>query len=128
MAITDYISGLQHLGLPTKAYDETMKFYESLGFKLVYETTNGADRVAFLEQKGLVIETYDSQEAAGCPGAVEHVALDVKNIDQLFEEVKSADYQLVTPEIEFLDFFDNGVKYFKITGPNGEVIEFCEKL
>ena len=128
MAVVDYINGLQHIGLPTKVYDETLEFYKSLGFKVAHSTTHEGNRVAFLEKDGLTMETYDSQDAVREAGSLEHMALDVNNIDALFEEVKAAGYKLLTPQIEALDFWDNGVKFFKIEGPNGEAVEFCEKL
>ena len=37
-------------------------------------------------------------------------------------------YEVITDGIEQLPFWDNGVKFFMIKGPNEERIEFCQKL
>ena len=48
----EFITGLQHIGLPTANMDATTAFYKELGFEVVYETINEANgaRVAFLKQ------------------------------------------------------------------------------
>ena len=71
------------------------------------------------------------------------IAIDVKNIDALFEEVKAkaieaekvATEKQATPLFRMLDtqvnglpFWEKGVKFFTIEGPNKEKIEFCERL
>lgn len=40
MSIAEHVTGLQHLGLPTAALDETAAFYESLGFVRAHSTVN----------------------------------------------------------------------------------------
>lgn len=62
------------------------------------------------------------------PGAIDHIALDVKDIDSLFALVKSKDFQMLDEQVNGLPFWENGVKFFTILGPNKEKIEFCEKL
>ena len=37
-------------------------------------------------------------------------------------------YIVITDGIEELPFWENGVKFFMIKGPNEERIEFCQKL
>jgi len=37
-------------------------------------------------------------------------------------------YTVITDGIEELPFWENGVKFFMIKGPNEERIEFCQKL
>ena len=50
MSIAEHVTGLQHLGLPTAALDETAAFYESLGFVRAHSTVNPGtgERVCFL--------------------------------------------------------------------------------
>lgn len=43
------------------------------------------DRVVFLKVASLVIETYESKDAAMKSGAVDHIALDVKDIEKTYE-------------------------------------------
>ena len=37
-------------------------------------------------------------------------------------------YKLLTDGIQSLDFWENGIQYFIIEGPNKEKLEFCQKL
>lgn len=128
MNINDFCTGIQHLGIPTNNMEETIQFYEQLGFKVVLKTINGDETVAFLQMHNLVIETYENKTAAMQPGAIDHIALDVKNIDALFEVVKSKNFQLLDAQVNGLPFWEKGVRFFTIIGPNKEKIEFCERL
>lgn len=42
MKISDYATGLQHLGIPTKDMAETLLFYSELGFEIAHATKNEA--------------------------------------------------------------------------------------
>ncbi|MDR1801052.1 MAG: VOC family protein [Lachnospiraceae bacterium] len=122
------ITGLQHLGLPTKDYDATLKFYEGLGFEVIYSTINGSDKVAFLKIGDFVIETYEMAETAGINGAIDHIALNVTDIESAFEKIKAGSYEMLDTEINYLPFFEKGVRYFTIIGPNAEKVEFNQIL
>ena len=69
MSIAEHVTGLQHLGLPTAALDETAAFYESLGFVRAHSTVNPGtgERVCFLTCGGLCIETYECAAPARRP-------------------------------------------------------------
>jgi Glyoxalase/Bleomycin resistance protein/Dioxygenase superfamily. len=126
MKASDWVVGPQHIGIPTKDVQKTVEFYQGLGFTVMHQPR---EDVYFLALKGTVIETYFSADAAGKPGAVDHIALEVKDIAPLFEKIKGDGYELFDKEIQELpDFFDHGVRYFMIVGPNGEKIEFAEVL
>lgn len=129
MAVKDYIKGLEHLGIPTNDLDKSVAFYKGLGFETLLTTVVEASsvRVAFLGQKGLVLEIYEDHKAVMKPGAVEHVAIDVTDIEKAYAAVREAGYAILE-EIQFLPFWENGVRYFKIEGPNAEIIEFLQKL
>ena len=45
-----YITGLQHIGIPTNDLEATIAFYETFGFQVAFQTVNEAagERVAFL--------------------------------------------------------------------------------
>lgn len=128
MKITDYITGIQHIGIPTNDIQSTKDFYHSLGFITELETENNGEKVAFLRLKDLVIETYQNGMAVMQSGAINHVAIDVKNIDEVFSLVKSLDVEMADKNVNSLPFWENGVRFFTITGPNKERIEFCERL
>ena len=103
-----YITGLQHIGIPTNDIEKTVAFYHELGFETAFETVNDA--------------------AGERNGAVDHVALDVTDIEAVFAEIKEAGYPMLDEEIQFLPFWANGVRFFTILGPNREKVEFSQML
>lgn len=128
MDIKDFCTGIQHIGIPTNDIEGTIRFYEQLGFEVAYRTDNNGEAVAFLQMRNLVIETYENKTAAMQAGAVDHIAIDVKNIDALFELVKTKQFRMLDEHVNSLPFWENGVKFFNIVGPNKEKIEFCERI
>lgn len=124
----DYATGIQHVGIPTKDMDATKKFYEDLGFEAAFETVNDEARVCFLKMHNLVMEVYESEDAAGKIGAIEHVAIDVTDIEQVYKEICDKNMNTLQDEIHFLPFWDNSVRFFTIKGPNEEKIEFSQFL
>ena len=126
---------MQHIGIPTNDINKTIEFYRTLGFETALRTVNGTEEVAFLQLHNLMIETYQNHQAKMEYGAIDHIAIDVKNIEDLFDEVKVLADKSKTPLFHMLDhqvnglpFWENGVKFFTIEGPNKEKIEFCERL
>lgn len=128
MDIKDFCIGIQHIGIPTNDIEETIQFYERLGFHVIFATRNNDVTVAFLQLHNLIIETYENKSAIMQFGAIDHIALDVKDIDNLFKIIKSKNFRLLDDEIQSLPFWEKGVKFFTILGPNKEKIEFCERL
>lgn len=128
MEIKDFCTGVQHIGIPTNDIEKTKAFFAKIGFEVAFSTINGTEKVAFLRLGNLVIETYQNGQAAMKPGAVDHICIDVKNIDELFPVVKAAGLEMLDDKVNFLPFWDNGVKFFTVMGPDKEKIEFCEML
>lgn len=125
------VTGIQHIGLPTNDLKKTVEFYKSLGFELTFETTLPTDYVAFLQLKNIVIEAFQSTGepcAPGQGGAIDHISLDVDDIEATWAAVKEAGYTPVEAEIDGLPYFEKGVRFFNIVGPNAETIEFCQIL
>ncbi len=135
MTIKDFTTGIQHIGIPTDDIEKTIDFYLTLGFTIALRTRNGNEEVAFLQLHNLIIETYQNRQAAMTYGAIDHIAIDVKNIDELFKivqqtllPVQQTHLSMLDTEVHGLPFWENGVKFFTIEGPNHEKIEFCERL
>ena len=143
MEIKDFTIGVQHIGIPTNDIKKTIEFFQLLGFDIAFRTINGPEEVAFLQLHNLVIETYQNHQAKMEYGAIDHIAIDVKNIDALFEEVKAKAieaekaatekqatslFRMLDTQVNGLPFWEKGVKFFTIEGPNKEKIEFCERL
>lgn len=130
MNLKDQMNGVQHVGVPTNDIEITIKFYEALGFKIAFQTVNEAanEKVAFLKLGNLVIETYENKAAKMESGAIDHVAIDVKDVEKVHELVTAAGLNTTNDEVHFLPFWENGVKFFTIEGPNKEKVEFSQYL
>ncbi|WP_101909751.1 VOC family protein [Marasmitruncus massiliensis] len=130
MTVSSLLTGLQHIGIPTNNLDRTADFYHALGFESVLEAVNEAahERVAFLKLGNLMIETYENHCAVGRAGAIDHIALDVNDIESAFSMTKAAGLKLLDTEIQSLPFWERGVRFFTVEGPNMEKVEFCQKL
>lgn len=120
--------GVQHIGIPTNDIQATIAFYKRLGFDVALSTQNNNEKVAFLQLHNLIIETYENHSATLQTGAIDHIAINVKQIDKLFALLQNQGFSLVTPSVQSLPFWERGIRYFIILGPNQEKIEFCEKL
>ena len=130
MNLQTYTTGIQHIGIPTNDIEKTIEFYKKLGFETALQTINeeAGEKVAFLKLKTLVIETYENKQAKLTNGAIDHVAIDVKDIEETWKFINESGLNTTKDTIHFLPFWENGVRFFKITGPNCEVIEFSQIL
>ena len=126
MSFSKIATGLQHIGIPTNDLNKTIEFYKSLGFELAHRTANGDEQVAFLQLGNLMIETYQNFKAAGINGAVDHIAINVTDVDEARRIADSMGLEVI--EEGQLAFWENGVKYFAILGPNREKLEFNQYL
>ena len=125
-----FLTGLQHIGIPTNSMEDTVKFYTDLGFDIIFEGVIEKEtvKIVFLKLHNLIIEAYENNMANMKNGAIDHIAIDVFDIEIIFEYIKSKKYKLLNDEIQFLPFFDKGVRFFTIEGPNKEKIEFNQIL
>ena len=122
MSFPQVLTGVAHIGIPTNDLDKTIVFYKKLGFVSALETVNKAagERVAFLQLGDLMIETYENHRAAEKAGAIDHVALATTDIEAAFAAAKEAGMHLLHSSIQSLPFWENGVRFFMVEGPNKE--------
>jgi catechol 2,3-dioxygenase-like lactoylglutathione lyase family enzyme len=132
--------GIQHLGIPVTNLDTSVNFYSRLGFIRILASQvdvpeeNDRIEVAFMEQKGIVIELYQVTRQARKElitrndGHVDHIAFDVADVEKAFNELKEADFEMVEDKPVFLNFWERGCKYFAVRGPDGEKLEFNQIL
>lgn len=130
MELKEELNGIQHIGIPTNDIEESIRFYETLGFEAAFRTVNtqANEKVAFLKLSSLVIETYENKAAKMQAGAIDHVAIDVKNIEAVYECINEAGLNTTNDTIHYLPFWENGVRFFTIEGPNKEKVEFSQYL
>lgn len=125
-----YITGLQHIGIPTNDIEKTNDFYELLGFQVVFENVNqkADEKVSFLKLDHAVIETYENKHAVLENGALAHIALNVTDIEEVYKLATEKGFSISEKGIQFLPFWERGVRFFTITGPNKEKVEFSQYL
>ena len=130
MDLKNYATGLQHVGIPTNNMNATIAFYHRLGFVTAFETVNEAanEKVVFLKLGPLCIEAYENNTAKLESGAIDHIAIDVKDIEETFAYVNESGLNTTQDTVHFLPFWENGVKFFTIEGPNKEKVEFSQFL
>lgn len=129
MAVQEFITGIQHVGIPTADLDRTMAFYESLGFERAGLFHNGENRCAFMRFGNLTIETWEGDPTNPTAGAINHISLNTTDVEQAFAAAKEQGLDMVNDEIQSIpSFWDKGIRFFNILGPNKETIEFCEIL
>lgn len=126
--IKDRIRSMQHIGLPTNDMKKTLEFYESLGFEIATRHINNGEDVVFLTLGDICIETYENGQAVGFHGAIDHICLDVDDIEKTWEEARAAGLDIIDDKIQSLPFWQNGVRFFNVLGPNHEKVEFGQIL
>ena len=124
------MKGVQHLGVPTNDLERTIRFYERLGFEVALRTLNEKtdEKVAFLRHGNLMIETYENHQATMKDGAIDHIAIDVTDIEKCYKIANELRLDVLDDGIQFLPFWENGVKFFTVRGPNNEKVEFNQQL
>ena len=126
--MTAFTTDLQHSGMIARDLDETIEFYtKKLGFELVGVYPNGENRCAFLRYGHLTIETWEGEEAPMQAGAINHWAFDTPDIEAAWANAKELGLETREDEIASIPtFWDKGIRYFNVFGPNRETIEFCQ--
>ena len=61
-------------------------------------------------------------------GALDHIALNVTDIDKVFQMAQEEGFSMLDTKIQFLPFWEHGVKFFTVLGPNKEKVEFSQYL
>lgn len=131
--------GWSYLGIPVTDIDHSLAFYRQFGFEVEMtadlQLKNGSKlKALMIALNGFAIKLYQlppsdgDTPAARKDGFIDHVALNVKNVDQAFEELTAAGVATLEEAPIVLPFWENGVKFFNIRGPDGEKIEFGQIL
>jgi catechol 2,3-dioxygenase-like lactoylglutathione lyase family enzyme len=126
----EHITGIQHVGIPTENIKQTIEFYKKIGFTVASETINPFSKkpVCFLKCNNFCIETYETDETNKSYGAIDHIALDVTDVDDVFKQISKLSFPIIDDCVHQLPFWQNGVRFFTIIGPNKEKIEFSQIL
>ena len=138
MLLQNNLKGIQHLGIPVADIEKSKVFYHKFGFREAMNAEIPVDaekiKVVMLEKDGLILELYQLtgdnlvEIRKRKDGHIDHIALDVMDIGKALDEIRNAGMEIFEDKPVFLPFWEKGVKYFNIRGPDGEKIEFSEKL
>jgi lactoylglutathione lyase len=132
-ANTPDIKGLAHICVYTRDIQESLKFYtETLGFKLIHQTELQSGFKFVLVRKGsCIIELLEPKDVARSrqrsTGVIDHIALEVADINKAFEQLKAKGISFHMPVTEDPNLF-GGVKIAFFRGPSGEIFELFEYL
>lgn len=129
------IEGLNHVGVFVADIEKSKKFYtEILEFTVEHENSIAAEdgliKVAFIKNGSLVIELVQFPKTeAKKDGAVDHIALNVKNIEAAAETLRARGIVFETEDIAHAPhFWSAGSKWILFRGPDNEHLELTEIL
>jgi catechol 2,3-dioxygenase-like lactoylglutathione lyase family enzyme len=134
--LRDNFNGLQHIGIPVTNLIVSIDFYTKLGFNQILAThvevpeKKDQIQVAMMKQEEVIIELYQLPNIdlklirKRNDGHLDHIAFNVKDINKSFQELKQGNFEIIETGPIFLNFWENGCKYFTIRGPDGEKLEF----
>ncbi|MEJ7738016.1 MAG: VOC family protein [Chitinophagaceae bacterium] len=132
------INHIQHIGIPVTDIKRPEEFYKRLGFGNVmdseFEYNERKGMVVMMQRDDMIIELYQMPEKELTEirnrkdGRIDHIAFDVDNIDTAFIELRNATFDIIEEAPVFLPFWENGCRYFNIPGPDGERLEFNQRI
>lgn len=133
MSVGMYITGIHHIGIPVSSMKKTKEFYLGLGASVDHEKEDYFEgnkiQVTVFKLGGVMIETYERPCVAGKEGAIDHIAFEVENIEEMYRECKEKDYIFMDEcklSTQPTSYWNGNVRWFIIIGPDGEKLEFSE--
>jgi lactoylglutathione lyase len=89
-------------------------------------------KIAFISLNGLIIELIEpsdkSQVVKGKDGIIEHITIEVKNLEEIIKDLHLKGIEFETEEPIKLNNLFNGVQVIFFRGPSGERLELFEFL
>ena len=132
------INALQHIGIPVTDVAVSEAFYNRLGFEKVmqapFDLAGERGRCIMMKKGSILLELYQmpmshlEEIRKRTDGNIDHIAFDVKNIDNAFSTLKDGGFTIVEEAPVFLHFWKRGCRYFNVLGPDGERLEFNQIL
>lgn len=132
MAGTDSLThGVHHVAMRAKDFDASVAFYRKIGFRSVMSWGEGEKRATMLDSgDGNCLELFAGGRGPAPEGVYLHVAYNTDNCDAAIERARSAGAK-VTMEPKSVTIAaekPTAVRIGFCTGPDGEIIEFFQKL
>lgn len=126
------MEGLAHVGLFILDVERSKEFYTNvLHFEVVFEVQNTEVKVVFVKNGNLILELVEflNEKTKRTDGLVDHVAINVNNIENVVEKLRERGIVFETDKITYAhNFWNNGSKWILFRGPDGEHLELNEIL
>jgi len=132
------LNKIQHVGIPVTNLQLSEAFYKRLGFENAmssfFSHKGNEGKVSMMKSGDIILELYQMPEEdlreirERENGHIDHIAFDVNNIDETLEYLKNNGFDIIEESPVYLPFWNNGCKYFYITGPDDERLEFNQIL
>lgn len=134
---------IHHCEITVRDLDESIKFYqEALGLKLVGKAEQTVTRegglknvkmkLAFLDVNGNTLELIEYIKPKGKESnlnpwdtGAQHVAFEVKNIHEMYDDLKKKGVNFLSPPIDHKDG-EIDVTWTYLKDPNGALVELLE--
>lgn len=133
MALSKYIKGIHHIGIPVSSMEKTKEFYLGLGAIVDHEKEDSFEgekiQVTVFRLGDVMLETYERPSVAGKAGAIDHIAFEVDNLETMYQECKEKKYVFMDDcktSVQPTSYWSGNVRWFIIIGPDGEKLEFSE--
>lgn len=129
---TSNVTGMAHVCIYVKDIARSCRLYlDILGFVPDEEQVTDTMRLLLLKKGGSAIELIQhtpAREPKHAAGPIDHIALNVQDMDALIGKLRAAGYAFDSDEpIEVPDCF-GGIKIIFFTGLDGERIELIQSL
>jgi lactoylglutathione lyase len=130
---TPDINGLAHICVYTKDMSKSLVFYtDTLGFDVIHRTRLDSGFGFLMVRRGsCIVELLEPEDVnkfkPRASGAIDHIALEVKDINSVFAKFKAKGVSFTTPIIDDPNLL-GGVRIAFFRGPSGESFELFEYL
>lgn len=116
-----------HVGIEVNSLEESVRFYEKIGFSVLGEYSERNLRIAFLQlgdSKLELLECHDGRGQAHAHGLISHIAFGVDNLDETVTRFRDLGIEAVS--INPVSVLSGKGRIYFFKGPNGEKIEIYE--
>lgn len=110
---------VHHFGIETNRLDQSIQFYEKMGFEVESEIELLGEKLVFLKLQSFRIELALVEESLKLTSN-KHIAFEIDDLDVYLDEHSDLEIS------EGPYTFENGWKTVFIAGPNREIIELIQ--
>ncbi|BDP74068.1 hypothetical protein EfmAA96_18530 [Enterococcus faecium] len=87
------LNGLQHIGIPTKDFGGINKWKKQIDSRSKSVLLVGSHGTFKHIENGTIIEIWEDKTTE-CRGAIDHLALDTDDIDEVFNSIQDLGYEV----------------------------------